>query len=156
LKARQLGMTWLAAGYGNLWLPLYKPGSLTLIYRQTEQEAAEIVDRVWEMWESLPPHLRNHARVVKPAPGYRPSTGIQWAFPSGRISETRAMASTSTAGHGRTVAFCLLDEFARIERASEVLKSVQPAVGEHGKLCIVSTANGTANLETGEGNLFHY
>lgn len=156
LKARQLGLTWLTAAYGNLWIPLYRRGSLTLIYRQTETEAQEILERVWEMYWSLPAHLRNGAEVRKPSRGAPPSNVIEWVFPDGRVSESRAMASTSAAGHGRTVAFALLDEFSRIERASDVMKSVQPAVGSKGKIAIVSTANGVANLETGEGNYFAY
>ncbi len=40
LKARQLGATWIACAYA-VWTALCRPGSLTLVYRQKEEEAVD-------------------------------------------------------------------------------------------------------------------
>lgn len=155
LKARQLGVTWLAGGFG-LWQALYKPGSLVLIYRQKEADAGKIVGRIWDMFLSLPEHLRNGVKVNVPAKGHRPSIKIEFEFPDGKVSTIQGQASTSSAGHGETAALVIMDEFARIDAASELMKAVQPAAGTKGKIIIVSTANGVSNPETGEGNYFHF
>lgn len=155
LKARQLGDTWLAGGFG-LWQALYKPGSLVLVYRQKEADAGQIVERIWEMFTSLPDHLKNGVKVLVPAKGHRPSIKIEFEFPDGRISRIQGQASTSSAGHGETAALVIMDEFARIDAASDLMKAVQPAAGSKGKIIIVSTANGVSNPETGEGNYFHF
>lgn len=155
LKARQLGVTWLAGGLG-LWQALYKPGSLVLVYRQKEADAGVIVERIWDMFQSLPPHLLNGAKVVTPAKGHRPSNKIELVFPDGKLSRIQGQASTSSAGHGETAALIIMDEFARIDAASDLMRAVQPAAGEKGKIILVSTANGRSNEETGDGNYFHY
>lgn len=155
LKARQLGVTWLAGGLG-LWTALYRPGSRIIIYRQKEADAGEIVERVWDMLQSLPKYLWNRAKVETPKHGARPSTMIELVFPDGKVSTIQGMASTSSAGHGKTVAMALMDEFSRIDSASDLMKAVQPAAGSKGKIIIISTANGVSNLETGEGNYFHF
>jgi hypothetical protein len=66
------------------------------------------------------------------------------------------MTSASASGHGKTAALIVLDEFSRIDRAAEIMKAVQPAAGQTGKILIISTANGRSNPETGEGNQFHW
>lgn len=155
LKARQLGATWVAAGLA-LWTALYRPGTEILIYRQKEKDAGEIVNRIWDMYRSLPEHLRNDSEVISPTRGARPSTEIELQFPNGKLSTILGMASTAAAGHGRVVGLIIMDEFARIDAADELMSAVQPAAGSKGKIIIISTANGRSNPETGEGNHFHY
>jgi hypothetical protein len=57
LKARQIGITWLAAGYA-LWKLLTKPGTSVLIVSINEDEAIKVVNRLFDMFNSLPEHLR--------------------------------------------------------------------------------------------------
>jgi hypothetical protein len=155
LKARQLGVTWLGCAY-VVWTLLYKPGSLCLIYRQKEEEAWENNARCWDLLNSLPPHLWNGATVRVPDRGARPKGEIALRFPGGKNSRSLAMSSASASGHGKTAAVVLLDEHSRIERAAEISKAVEPAAGTHGKVVIISTANGRSDPETGAGNHFHY
>lgn len=156
LKARQLGVTWLACAY-VVWTALYKPGSLCLVYRQKEEESVENVVRCWRLIQSLPPWMMNGAEPEIPSRGSDPRGGeIALRFPDGSLSRILAMSSASASGHGKTAAVVLLDEFSRIDRASEIMKAVQPAAGKAGKILIISTANGLSNAETGEGNYFHY
>lgn len=155
LKSRQLGATWLACGF-VVWTMLYRPGSLCLMFRQKEEEAQENVRRCWQLLNSLPAHLWNGASVQRPMKGALPSDAIELSFAGGEVSRVVAMTSASASGHGKTAAVVVLDEFARIDRAAEIRKAVGPAAGRHGKILVVSTANGVANPETGEGNMFHW
>jgi hypothetical protein len=155
LKARQLGVTWLGCAY-VLWTALYKPGSLSLVYRQKEEEAHENVGRCWDLLNSLPKHLWNGAVVRKPDRGARATGEIALVFPDGRRSRIVAMSSASASGHGKTAAVILLDEHSRIDRAEEISKAVEPAAGKQGKIVIISTANGVSDPETGAGNHFHW
>ncbi len=155
LKARQLGLTWLGCAE-LVHSALYFPGSLNLVYRQKEEEANENVTRCWDLLHSLPQYLWNGGVVATPTKGARPHGTIELRFPGGRTSRVLAMSSASASGHGKTARRVLLDEFSRIDRASDIMKAVQPAAGRLGAIRIISTANGVANLETGEGNNFHY
>jgi hypothetical protein len=155
LKARQLGFTWLGCG-ACVVDALIVPGSLCLIYRQKEEEAVENVRRCWALFESLPVHLRMGVEVLTPARGSLPSVEIKLRHPDGSISRIVAMTSASASGHGKTARRVILDEHSRIDRAGEIIKAVQPAAGLHGKIGIISTANGRSNAETGDGNQFHW
>jgi hypothetical protein len=155
LKARQIGITWLGAGYG-LWKLLTMPGTRMLVISINEDEAIKVVNRIFDMFESLPEHLRFDAVVTKPTRGARPSTLIELTFPDGRISSIVGLPSTRRAGHGETATLVLLDEFARHEFARESWKATWPTVDNGGQSLIVSTANGVSNPQTGEGNHFHH
>jgi truncated hemoglobin YjbI len=155
LKARQIGITWLGAGYG-LWKLLTMPGTRMLVISINEDEAIKVVNRLYDMFMSLPEHLRFEAEILKPTRGARPTTLIELVFPDGRISSVVGLPSTRRAGHGETATLVLLDEFARHEFARESWKATFPTVDNGGQSLIVSTANGVSNAQTDEGNFFHH
>jgi Terminase RNaseH-like domain len=155
LKARQIGITWLGAGYG-LWKLLTMPGTRMLVISINEDEAIKVVNRLFDMFSSLPEHLRFDAEIQKPTRGARPTTLIELVFPDGRISSAVGLPSTRRAGHGETATLVLLDEFARHEFARESWKATFPTVDNGGQSLIVSTANGVSNPQTDEGNFFHH
>lgn len=155
LKARQIGITWLAAGLG-LWTALYQPGTRVLIVSINLEEAIKVVNRLWDMFESLPPHLRNGVQVLKPARGHRPSQHIEFKHKDGSVSAIIGLPSTKYAGHGETAALVILDEYARHEYARDTWKAVFSTADLGGKIVVVSTANGVSNEQTGEGNFYHH
>lgn len=155
LKARQIGVTWLAAGLA-LWYSLYQTGARILIISINEVEAVKVVNRIWDMWRSVPEHLRNGRVVAKPSRGIRPTTEVQWADPDGTVSSILAMPATATAGHGETATLVILDEYSRQEYAQPTWKSTFPTIDGGGRVIVISTANGVSNPNTGEGNYFHY
>ena len=155
LKARQIGITWLAAGYA-LWKLLVLPGTRALVVSINEDEAIKVVNRLYDMFESLPGHLRFDAEISKPTRGARPTTLIEFAFPDGRISSVVGLPSTRRAGHGETATIVLLDEYARHEYAQASWKALFPTVDNGGQLVVISTANGVSNELSGEGNFFHH
>jgi hypothetical protein len=155
LKARQIGVTWLGAGY-MLWKLLVHPGTRGLIVSINEDEAIKVVNRLFDMFMSLPEHLRFEAQVTKPSRGARPTTLIEFTFPDGRISSAVGLPSTRRAGHGETATLVLLDEYARHEYARDSWKATFPTADNGGQVLIVSTANGVSNEQTGEGNFYHH
>ena len=154
LKARQLGLTWLA-GFYCLWHALFKPGSRCLIVSISESEAAKVVNRIWDMYIGCPQELRKHVSILKPQRG-RPSTHIEMAHPSGLVSTIIGLPSTPSAGHGETAALVVLDEFARQEYAAETFKAILPTVSGGGRAVIVSTANGVGAIDHDAGSNFYY
>lgn len=154
LKGRQLGVTWIWAGLA-LWYLLFRPGSDVLIYSIKEEDAVEVVNRIWDMYLSLPAHFKDQGRVIKPIRGIRPSTKIEFEHTDGRVSSISAMVSTEHAGHSRSAALVIFDEASRQEHARDLWKAVVPAAGDAGgKIGVVSTANGMSDGR-GLGNFFH-
>jgi hypothetical protein len=155
LKARQLGITWLAVGFA-LWKLLTKPGTRALVVSINEDEAIKVVNRLFDMFNSLPEHLRFEATITKPSRGARPSTVIEFTFPDGRISSLVGLPSTRRAGHGEVGTLVLLDEFARHEYARDSWKAMFAVADNGGQIIVISTANGVSNEATGEGNFYHH
>lgn len=155
LKARQLGITWLAAGFG-LWKALSSPGSTIIVISTNEQEAWKVIGRIWDMFQSLPRRLKMDVEVLTPQRGARPTKNIVLKHPDGRISRISGMPATQKAGHGETAAVIVLDELARQEYAADIWKGVLPTMADGGKIIGISTANGVSNEQTGEGNFFHH
>jgi len=155
LKARQIGITWLAAGYA-LWKLLTMPGTRALIVSINEDEAIKVVNRLFDMFVSLPEHLRFEGEITKPTRASRPTTLIEFTFPDGRISSVVGLPSTRRAGHGETATIVLLDEYARHEYARESWKATFPTADNGGQIIVISTGNGVSNELTGEGNFFHH
>jgi hypothetical protein len=154
LKGRQIGATWVFLAV-DVAEALLQPDTVSLLYRQREDEAVDNIRRWWTLYQSLPEHLKFGTTVVTPARGDRPgSSGIVLRHPDGRLSEVVPMTSAAASGHGRTVRRILLDEGAYIEKLAEIGAAVEPAAGK-AAIGIVSTAKGRSNLETGEGNEFH-
>jgi hypothetical protein len=155
LKARQLGITWLACGYG-LWLMLFRPGTKVVAYSYTEEEAKKLAVRTYAMYQSIPELLRNHVEVLSPTRSELPAEWIRVKHPDGRISSFQALPATKKHGHGEVVSLGIMDEVARMDYAREIYTAINPATSRGGKLIMISTANGVSNRETGEGNFFHH
>ena len=157
-KSRQIGVTWLASGYG-LALCLANPGLRFLIISINLEEAQKVISRIWGMYNSLPHYFTNHMTLTKPSRGGAPSQEIEWTDSEGRRSSILALPSTPKAGHGETAGLVLLDEQARQDYARDSWKAAFPVIDGGGKAIIVSTANGVST-EDGEGeaqgNFFHY
>lgn len=155
LKSRQLGVTWLWGGLA-LWYLIFKPGTDVLVYSIKEEDASEVVNRIWDMWLSLDGTcFVEGLKVLKPARDARPSTRIEIEHPQGKVSTITGMVSTKKAGHSRSAGLVIFDEAAHQEYARELWKAVVPAIGDRGgKIGAVSTANGVSDGK-GQGNFFH-
>jgi len=154
LKARQLGVSWIWDAV-LLWDIVFFPGVDTLLYSIKEEEAVEQVNRIWELWLSLPEHFKYGINVLKPWGNARPSTRIEFEHTDGRVSTVTGMPATPKAGHSRVAKRVLFDEGAHQEYARTLWKAIIPAAGDTGgTVGIVSTANGLSD-GSGGGNFFH-
>ena len=155
LKARQLGITWLAVALG-LWFILFRPGSNVVAYSHGQEESKLLIGRAWLMFQSLDPFLREHVTVLYPDKAELPSDRIVLRdHATGKLSIFKALPDTPKAGHGDTVTLAISDELARQQYGKSIYEAIQPAVSRGGIWLGISTANGVSNLETGEGNFFH-
>lgn len=135
LKARQMGISWMAAAYA-LWVGMTQPGALVLLVSQTETDAHELLDRVRFVFEHLPQHLQ---------PSVGEDNRSVLAFP-GLASEIRALPSTERAGRGRTARLVVADEHAFHQWAEANFSALTPTMEAGGQFLMVSTANGIGNL----------
>lgn len=139
LKARQLGISWLVCAY-VLWLCLYRPGRLILMFSIGQDEANELMRRVHVMYWRLSEDMRRELpAIVKDN-----TEEMSWS----NESRVQSLPSRKTAGSGYTASLIVLDEFAKNERAKELYTAVKPTIDGGGKMIILSSAHGT-------GNLFH-
>ena len=138
LKARQLGITWLACAYA-LHLCLFKPNRLVLTFSIGQEEANEMMRRITAMYDRLPERIRAAHPVKK---------RNTEEFTLSNNSAIHALPSRKSAGSGYTASLIILDEFAKNENASKLYTAVKPTIDGGGKMIILSTANGA-------GNLFH-
>lgn len=137
LKARQLGLSWLCCAYA-LWLCLYRPGRVVLIFSKGQDEANEMLRRVKVMYHRLSPQLRG----ALPALAKENTEEMEWA----NGSRIKSMPATKSSGRTYTASLVILDEFAFIQWATDLYTALKPTIDGGGKLIILSTANGTGNL----------
>ena len=151
LKARQLGVSWIW-DVAILWDLVFFAGIDDLIYSIKEDDAAEQVNRVWDMWLTLPDHFKEGLTVLKPYGNARPTTRIEIEHPDGRLSTLTGMPATKSAGHSRVARRVLFDEGAHQQYAKAIWKAIIPAAGDFGgNVGMVSTANGMGGI----GEMFY-
>ena len=156
LKARQLGITWLAVAYG-IWLMLFRPGAAIVCYSYDEEQAKKLIQRAWLMFQSLPEYFRRGFTVITPQKSDLPSEFIRLRHDAtGVLSTMQALPATKKAGHGDTVTWGIMDEVSRMDYAREIYAAINPATSRGGRLALISTANGVSNADTGQGNFFHH
>ena len=139
LKARQLGISWLCCSYA-LWLALFQPGRVILLFSQGEMEAMELLRRVKVMYHRLPDWLR----ATLPTPTTENTTEFGWS----NGSFVRSLPATQRAGRSFTASLVIMDEAAHIQWAGQLYTAMKPTIDGGGQLVVLSTANGI-------GNLFH-
>jgi len=137
LKARQLGISWLVCAYA-LHLCLYRPSRVVLLFSIGQDEANEMMRRITVMYERLPQELKAEL------PSVTKSNTEEIAWANG--SQIQSLPARKSAGSGYTASLVILDEFAKNENAAALYTAVKPTIDGGGKLIILSTANGTANL----------
>lgn len=134
LKARQLGLSWIAAAYA-LWVGLFHRGALVLLVSQTEPDAIELLAKVQFIFDHLPEYLQP-ARVV---------SRVQLLKFCDSYSAIVALPSTRRAGRGRTAKLVVADEHAFHQYAAANFAALSPTIDAGGQFLIVSTADGVGN-----------
>lgn len=138
LKARQIGMSWLFGAAYPLWLAMFHPSTLCLLFSQREEEAAELVRKCRFIWSRLPVWMR---------PDLEKDNSLELVF-KGIESRIIAFSGSPTAGSGYTARYAFADEHAKQTYAEQQFAAIRPTIDMGGQFVSNSTAFGT-------GNFFH-
>jgi len=126
LKARQVGMTWLALGYA-LWVLLFRPAATVLLFSKRDDEAIDLLEfRLKGMYRRLPAWLQ--ARAVEA------DSKHELLLSNG----SRALAFPTTAGDSYTATLVIGDEFDLVPDQARLLAAVKPTVDNGGQMILLS------------------
>ena len=139
LKARQLGISWISCAYA-LWLCLFAPGKVVLLFSKGQDDANELLRRVKVLYERLPEWMRDALPQIV--------TSNTTKLEFNNESRIESLPATQSAGRGRTASLVILDEAAFLQWATTLYTALKPVIDGGGQFIILSTANGL-------GNLFH-
>lgn len=134
LKARQLGVSWLAAMYA-LWVAIRRPGQSVLLISRRQDDAEKLLAKVAYIYERLPawkPYaVVNLRKITFPTLG----------------GEIEALPATENVGRSRTAQLVILDEHAHQPWARKIFLAIK-AVAEKGQILSISSANGQGALHS--------
>jgi hypothetical protein len=140
LKARQMGMSWLAMAY-VVWCILFRSNFHVYITSVGLREVVEQMERIRFIWYNLPEWL-----TAEVALGGRGNKDNDSLIEFGNGSAVHAVASSKAAGHGSAPGLYILDEFARKEQDVMAWRAIKPSLGSKSQVIIISTSNGFNNL----------
>lgn len=135
LKARQLGVSWLAAIFA-LWTAMLRPGQRVLLISKGQTEADDLLEKVIFIYHRLPDWLRPTSR----------ENASSLRFPD-LDSEIESLPATMSVGRSKTASLVILDEHGHQRWARKIYLALKPVV-EKGRLVSISTANGQGALHT--------
>ena len=131
LKARQMGVTWTALGFG-LWDAIFHEGANVLLISEKQDLAVKLLDKVKFLYHSLPWWLQ-------PTISKDNTTTLAFGALSSKIE---AYPSVAISGRSETSSLVICDEWALHPFAEENYLSYKPTIDAGGKMIGISTANG--------------
>ncbi len=128
LKARQLGLSWLAICYG-LWQMLFRPTAVVLIFSRREDEAIYLLsdERMKGVYSRLPSWIKNAIPSTV-------SSAKTWALANG----STARAFPTTGGDSYTATLAIVDEADIVPDLDKMLRAIKPTIDNGGKLFLIS------------------
>lgn len=127
LKARQVGLTWMADGLGD-WLMNFHPIATVLLFSRRDDEAVKLLARLKGMHARLPEWMRQP--VVK-------DSDHEFALANG----STAMAFPTTAGDSYTATLVVVDEADLVPDLRNLIGAVKPTIDAGGRMVLVSRAD---------------
>lgn len=130
LKARQLGLSWLALGYA-LWQMLFHPIATVLIFNKRDDEAVYLLgeERLRGMYNRLPEWMQCERVLIDDKHQFMLSNGsVARAFPT-------------TGGDGFTATLAIVDEADIVPNLKQLLNAVRPTIEAGGKLFLISRSD---------------
>lgn len=137
LKARQLGISWLVAGY-SLWKILGSENALVLLLSQNEAAAISLQEKCKFIYDHLPSFLQ---RPVK-HPDSREILDFKDSY-----SRIETLPSTDRAGKGTDATLAIRDELAEHDFGSANYLSIMPTIDAGGGQSIDLSTIKKADLE---------
>ena len=135
LKSRQLGISTLVAGY-SLWSILFKKDFNCLCIATKQETAKNLVTKVKYMYENLPIWLKGQEKPLE-------NNKLSLKLRNG--SQVKAVSAAGDSGRSEAVSLLIIDEAAFINEIDDIFASAQQTVSTGGKICVLSTPNGTGN-----------
>src|SRR5438128_1178864 len=126
LKARQLGITWEAIGFGLRSMVLF-PIQTVLLFSKRDDEAVELKERLKGMYDHLPDWFKSRFPVAK-------DNDHEFALENG----SRALAFPSNAGDSYTGTLAIVDEADLIPDLGKLMRSVKPTIDGGGRMLMLS------------------
>ena len=133
LKARQLGISTLSAGY-SLWLMNFHADKNILVIATKQEVAKNLVTKVRVMHKELPKWLKQ---------GCVEDNKLSLRYNNG--SQIKAISSTGEAGRSEALSLLIIDEAAFIKNIDEIWAAAQQTLATGGKCIALSTPNGMGN-----------
>lgn len=154
LKARQLGLTWLALAYA-VWRMVFFPGYQVVALSKKEiPDAKELIRRVKFILKHLPDWIIQEKKAAKPGwagPVWDSAAlSVTITHPSKEPSTLISMAATEDAGRSFTANLVILDEWAFQQYAEQIYTSAYPTINRPGggQVIGLSTAKRLTFFET--------
>lgn len=150
LKARQLGLTWIALHYAS-WLLAFNratPRARILLLSKGLDEAKILLRRMRRILKLLPPFLRPRESQRTGDPG----EAVAEMDLVGRGS-VRSLPSSPKAARMETVTYALADEAAFQAPFQDTWQALLSALGQTGQAAVISTGNGPPEAP-GEGQAY--
>ena len=133
LKARQLGISTLTAGY-SLWMMTFQTDKNILVIATKQDTAKNLVTQIRVMHANLPSWVRSSC-VEDNKLSLRYSNG----------SQVKAISSTEDAGRSEALSLLVIDEAAFIDKINTIWTAAQSTLSTGGQCIALSTPNGVGN-----------
>ena len=134
LKARQLGISTICAGYIS-WLLLFHRDKNVLVMATKFGTATNLVKKVKQIIKSTPEFLRISHITVDNKSSFELSNG----------SQIKATSTSSDAGRSEVLSLLVLDEAAHIDDLDTLWTGLFPTISTGGRCIALSTPNGVGN-----------
>ena len=145
LKARQLGLSWLALAYA-VWRIVHFPGFQVVALSKREEDAKELVRRIKFILKYLPDWIIQDKKTAKPGWNGPTWEGIALSVtiyhPGKEPCVFNSMSSGPDSGRSFTANLVILDEWAFQQWAAEIWSAAYPTINRPsgGQVIGISTA----------------
>ena len=134
LKARQLGISTVTAGY-IVWLMLFHRDKNVLVIATKFGTASNLVKKVKHILKNVPEFLQITSITIDNRSSFELSNG----------SQIKASSTSGDAGRSEALSLLVIDEAAHVEGLKELWTGLYPTLSTGGRCIALSTPNGVGN-----------
>tara|TARA_R100001015_G_C4634218_1_gene200305 strand:- start:3874 stop:5463 length:1590 start_codon:yes stop_codon:yes gene_type:complete len=134
LKARQLGISTIAAGY-IVWLMLFHRDKNILVMATKFKTASNLVKKVKAIMKNLPDWITLADISIDNRSSFELTNG----------SQIQAASTSGDAGRSEALSLLVIDEAAHVENLTELWAGLYPTISTGGRVIALSTPNGVGN-----------
>lgn len=141
LKARQLGLTTVTAGFAA-WLVLFHRDKNVLIVATKQDTAKNMVRTIKNIFKHIPKWMRDISKITV-------DNRHSIEFANG--SRVKAVATSGDVGRSEAVSFLIVDEVAHIPNFEEIWTGLAPTLSTGGQVALFSCVTENTFVFTDEG-----